>query len=287
MRQKIYPTPSKILRNFVAKLALVVVVLGATSQAEAAERGKVEAFLQVTGFDVALDSIALSAGNAPEMLGLSAGAFGADWTRLAERVFDKGKMRTLALDILTETLENDALSHAAGFYASDLGQRLVAAENAAHLVEEDDIKQVAGERIIADLVKSGSHRVALFHRMGQAIDSAGAGLRSVQQIQFRFLMAASAAGVIELKLDSDGLRALQRNQETEMRLAIRASNLASSAYTYQEFSDADLLSYVEALEAPLMQRVYELLNAVQYEITANRFEELAFQMKDMGQGEDI
>jgi hypothetical protein len=72
-----------------------------------------------------------------------------------------------------------------------------------------------------------------------------------------------------------------------MRMSMRASNLAASAYTYQGFSDADRKLYVEALETPLMQRVYELLNAVQFEITANRFEELAFRMKELGQGEDI
>ena len=283
------------MRHFAKRffhLALAAVTFGflglhLAPAAQAAERGKVAAFLEVTGFDVALDSIALSAENAPQMLGLSAGDFGSNWTRLSQSVFDQDEMRELALDILTETLEDEALSHAAAFYASDLGQRLVLAENASHLVEEGDTKQVAGQRIIADLVKTGSKRVALYHRMSKAIDAAGAGLKAIQQIQFRFLMAANAAGVIELKLDADGLRALQRAQEAEMRMALRASNLAASAYTYQSFSEAEVEAYVEALETPLMQQVYELLNAVQFEITANRFEALAFRMKELGQGEDI
>ncbi|WP_281955301.1 DUF2059 domain-containing protein [Pseudophaeobacter arcticus] len=283
------------MRHFAKRffhLALAAVTFGflglhLAPAAQAAERGKVAAFLEVTGFDVALDSIALSAENAPQMLGLSAGDFGSNWTRLSQSVFDQDEMRELALDILTETLEDEALSHAAAFYASDLGQRLVLAENASHLVEEGDTKQVAGQRIIADLVKTGSKRVALYHRMSKAIDAAGAGLKAIQQIQFRFLMAANAAGVIELKLDADGLRALQRAQEAEMRMALRASNLAASAYTYQSFSEAEVEAYVEALETPLMQQVYELLNAVQFEITANRFEALAFRMSELGQGEDI
>lgn len=273
------------LARFVFSCACLALL--SAGSAQAAERGKVQAFLEVTGFDVALDSIALSASDAPNMLGLSAGDFGSEWTRLSQSVFDRAKMRELALDILTETLEEDALSHAAAFYASDLGQRLVMAENASHLVEEDDTKQAAGQRIIADLVKADSNRVALYHRMGQAIDAAGSGLRFIQQIQFRFLMAASAAGVIELQLDADGLRALQRDQEGEMRMALRASNLAASAYTYQGFSEAEIEAYVEALETPLMQEVYELLNAVQFEITANRFEALAYRMKELGQGEEL
>jgi hypothetical protein len=44
---------------------------------------------------------------------------------------------------------------------------------------------------------------------------------------------------------------------------------------------------VEALEQPLMQDVYKLLNAVQYEITANRFEELAFRLSDSEPAHDI
>ncbi len=277
----------RISKQARALFAFGFLALHLITPVQAADRGKVAAFLEVTGFDVALDSIALSAGDAPSMLGLSAGDFGAEWTRLSQAVFDQEKMRDLALDILTETLEEEALSHAAAFYASDLGQRLVVAENASHLVEEGDTKQIAGERIIADLVKSGSKRVALYHRMSKAIDAAGSGIRSMQQIQFRFLMAASAAGIIELQLDAEGLRALQREQEAAMRIALRAANLAGSAYTYQDFSEDEIEAYVKALETPLMQQVYELLNAVQFEITANRFEALAYRMKELGQGEDI
>jgi hypothetical protein len=36
-----------------------------------------------------------------------------------------------------------------------------------------------------------------------------------------------------------------------------------------------------------MQEVYELLNAVQNEITANRFEVLAYRMAEMHPGQDI
>lgn len=272
-----------VLRVFYAGLFLL---LGSFS-AHAAESAKVKTFLEVTGFDVALDSIALTAGGAPEMLGMTSSAFGDEWSRLASKVFDQDKMQGLALEILTKTLQEDALEFAMSFYDSDLGKRLVSAENASHLVEEDDLKQIAGERIIADLVREDSNRLALFKRMGAAIDASDSGLKSIQEVQFRFLMAAHAAGVIELQLDAEGLRAFQKSQEAEIRVAIQAANLAASAYTYQGFSDEELLAYVEALENPLMQQVYELLNAVQFEITANRFEALAYEMKDLGQGQDL
>ncbi len=266
---------------FTVALALLIVPL------QAAERERVVDFLETTGFDVALDSIAQSAELAPDMLGIDAGDFGIAWTSLAQEVFDLAEMRETAIGILESTLDDQALAYAAEFYASPLGARLVAAENAAHRVADDAAKQEAGQRIIADLVAEGAKRPQLFRRMGDAVDAAGTGVQALQEIQFRFLMAASAAGVVDLQLDADGLRAFMKEQEAETRLAMRAANMAASAYTYQAFSEAELETYIAALEHPLMQRVYELLNAVQYEITASRFEQLAYRLSGLEPSQDL
>ncbi|MEM7318115.1 MAG: DUF2059 domain-containing protein [Pseudomonadota bacterium] len=275
-------------RHFLVPLLFVgVLLVSSAGIGRAADRTRIEAFLTTTGFDVALDSIALASSSAPEMLGIDPGDFGASWSRLTDEVFDTEIMRRLALDILEQTLSDEALTHAVEFYASDLGQRLVVAENASHMVEDDTAKQQEGQAIVADLVKEGSGRVELFNRMNSAIDASGTSLRALQEIQVRFLLAASAAGVIEMQLDADGLRALMKENEGAMRSALKLSALAGSAYTYRDFSDPDVEAYVEALEQPLMQEVYELLNAVQYEIMANRFEALAVRMADLHPAQDI
>ena len=136
-------------------IASFFVVISILSPARAAERERIEAFLGTTGFDVALDSIAFASASAPEMLGLERGAFGADWERVADTVFDKQTMRRIALDILEQTLSDEALNHAVEFYASDLGQRLVEAENASHMIEDDTEKQAQGRALIADMVQQG------------------------------------------------------------------------------------------------------------------------------------
>lgn len=282
--------PVSGLRPALAGLVLLVfaaLIWVAPRPAAAAERGRIEAFLQVTGFDVALDSIAFSAGAAPKMLGIDPGAFGSEWSRLTREVFDTAVMRELALDILEPTLQDDWLDHAATFYAGDLGQKLVAAENAAHMDEDDAAKKAEGARLLAQLRDSDAPRVALLERMNAAIDGTDASLRALQEIQFRFLMAASAAGVVELRLDADALRALLAEKSGEMRESIRASALAGAAYTYRDFTDAEIEAYAVALEAPEMRRVYELLSAVQYEVMANRFEALAQRMSGLRPGEDI
>lgn len=266
---------------------VMLLALGLGLQAQAADRDKLRAFLEVTGFDVALDSIALSAESAPQLLGMEADQFGYQWTRLSRQVFDTDLMRSMALEILERGLSDDLLAHAAGFYASDLGQRLVAAENRAHMEPDDDATRAEGETLLSKMRAENSPRLDYLTRMNAAIDASGGSVRAVQEIQIRFLLAASAAGVVELRLDEDELRAMVRASEAEMRTSMDASALANSARTYRDFSDADVLAYTEALEDQQMQEVYDLMNAIQWEIMADRFEALAVRMADLTPGQDL
>ncbi len=279
-------TLSRTIRPLVLIAALAVALLAAM-QVRAADRDRLEAFLEVTGFGVALDSIALAAGDAPAMLGMQTGDFGSDWSRISQQVFDTEKMQKMALDILSETLSDEHLSHAAEFYASPLGQRLVEAENASHMVEDDEVKQQEGRALVAEAVEQGDERVETLQNLNEAVDSDGNSVRAVQEIQVRFLMAASNAGILEQDLDEGALRAAMKAGEDELRQAMRASALAGAAYTYQTFSNDELQAYLEALEHPDMQTVYQLMNAVQYEIMANRFEVLAARMAEMHPGQEL
>jgi hypothetical protein len=282
------PMPRILPRRVVALfVSFAAALLLAAVPLRAGDRERIEAFLQVTGFDVALDSIALSAGAAPRFLGLEPDDFGSDWARLTEEVFDTRVMRVIALDILEKTLDDAPLAHAAEFYTSDLGQRLVEAENLSHMIEDDEIKTAQGMALIEQMMGEEDDRLELLRRMNHAIDATEASLRALQEIQVRFLMAASAAGVIELRVDIDELRARMKQQEGRWRQILEQSALAGAAFTYRDFSNADVRAYAEALEQPLMREVYELLNAVQYEIMANRFEILAARMAELHPGQDI
>lgn len=268
---------------FVVGFAAALVTIAALP-ARAADRDRLQAYLDVTGFGVALDSIALAAADAPAMLGLSASDFGHEWERVAAEVFETERMRDMALDVLSETLDDEMLTHAAEFYASDLGQRLVAVENASHMREDDDAKRAEGLNLLAEMPEA---RREVLRDMNAAVDSAGTGVRAVQEIQVRFLLAASYAGVLEYDLDEQALRALMAEGEAELRAQIEASALANAAVTYASLPTEDLRAYVEALEHPVMARVYELMNAVQYEIMANRFEVLAARMVELQPAQEL
>lgn len=267
-------------------MAMSALLLAGAGYAQAAERDRLQAFLEVTGFDVALDSIALSAKDAPLMLGMDSSDFGDEWSATAAEVFETQKMRDTALDILSQTLESDLLAHAAGFYASDLGQRLVEVENAAHMAEDDKKAQI-GEELVTRMAQESASRLKVLRKLTRAVNSDDVSVRAVQEIQVRFLMAASSAGVLETELDEGNLRAILRESEDELRESLRESAVIAAAYTYRDIPEEDLRAYLDALQDPKMQRVYELMNAVQYEIMASRFEVLAGRMAEIGRGQDL
>ena len=202
-------------------------------------------------------------------------------------IFATDLMNDMALEILGKTLSDDLLTHAADFYASDLGQRLVAVENDSHMIEEEGLKSEDGGAIVDGLERIDSPRITLLRQLIDATDADGASLKAIQEVQVRFLMAAAGAGVIELRMDEADLREAMRGQEDELRAAIADSALRNAAYTYQAFSDDEIATYTDALEDPRMQKVYALMNAVQYEIMANRFEAVAARLSHMQPSTDL
>lgn len=267
-------------------LSVLTYLFAFVSLAQAADRDNVAAFLNVTGFDVAIDSIALSATSAPDLLGMNQGDFGAQWTTVAEDVFDTDLMQNRAIDILEATLDDSLLAHAATFYASDLGQRLVLVENDSHLADDEE-KNLVGNAMLADLEAQDDPRIDLFRRMSVAIDPNDIGPQAMTEIQVRFILAASYAGVIDLRTDEEGLRALLNENAADMAEAIETSSLANAAYTYRDFTLEELVAYTEALEHPNMMTVYELMNAVHFEVMSNRFEALALRMGDIQPVQDL
>lgn len=283
-----HAAPFAHIKNQLLALGLSILsgLFAVVSLAQAADRDDVAAFLNITGFDVAIDSIALSATSAPDLLGMNQGDFGAQWTAVAEDVFDTELMQNRALDILEATLDDNLLAHAASFYASDLGQRLVDVENASHMADDEE-KNVVGNAMLADLEARADPRIDLFRRMSVAIDPNDIGPQAMTEIQVRFILAASYAGVIDLRTDEDGLRALLNENAAEMADAIETSSLANAAHTYRDFSLEELAAYTEALEHPDMMTVYELMNAVHFEVMSNRFEALALRMGDIQPVQDL
>ena len=272
---------TSMIRAGVLVLTLCATFIAIAKPSGAQSTDRLEAFLSATGFDVALESMKLTASTAPAMIGLEAEDFGQQWTALVADIFDAQKMHDMAIEILSQTLEEDLMIHAVDFYTSDLGARLLVAENASHMKEDEALKAESGQAIVAGLVRIGSPRLEELKRLNDAVGSEDASVHAIQEVQVRFLMAAAAAGVIDLRMDEADLRENLKRQEGEMRRNMKVNSLASSAYTYQAFSDDEISAYADALENPKMQKVYALMNAVQFEIMADRYEQMALAMSEL------
>ena len=243
----------------------------------AADRAKIFEFMQVTGFDVSLESLRVSARDAPTMLGLDADDFGLSWTRLADRLFEPEDLKRDALEILQQALRDDVLQHAATFYSSELGQRLVEAENESHFLDSTERRE-EGELLAAALVERASPQPEYFLDMAESIGSVGASIKSYREVQVRFLMAASGAGLVQQRFDELDLRAMLAQQDAEARAVIEKGLVISNAFTYRDFTDVEMQAYRDALATKMMIEVYALMNAIHFTIMADRYEKMAVEM---------
>ena len=248
--------------------------------AKAADRTKIAQFMAVTGFDVALESMRLSARDAPTMLGLDADDFGLSWSRLADRIFEPEALKNDALEILDNALADNVLAHATQFYGSKLGQRLVTAENESHGLEFED-REAEGARLAKALSARGSPQPQYFLDMAESIGYVGATIKAYREVQVRFLMAASLAWLIDQRFDEVDLRAMLAQQDDEVRRAMAENLIVANAFTYRDFTDSEIEFYRDALAMPQMMEVYELMNAIHFTIMADRFERMALEMVNL------
>lgn len=265
---------------------LPILALSLATAAAAADRGKIAAFVEVTGYGVVIESLQQGAMAGPGMVGDAPATFGRQYSKLAEKVFDPDSMRGRALDILVAVMPEELVDAGADFYASDLGQRLVEVENAAHMTPGKD-KFAAGQDLVQDMMTSNPTRLDLFSAMDEAIGSADTGQKAIIEIQLRFLMAAMAAGALPEGPSESELRGLLTAQAKENESQSALYGLISNAYTYRDIPDADLQAYVDALRTPEMQQVYEILNATQYQVMIERYELLGARLGELAPQKDL
>lgn len=262
--------------------ALVLMATAALS----ADRDASLDFLEVTGFDVAIRSMQQDAMSGPGIAGSAPDAFGQQWVDLAREVFDPDLMIERSLDMMEAILPDDLLAHGAAFYASSLGQRLVAAENESQGLSSGE-RYAAGEMIMATLSETSPARITEYQKMMEAIGGVDSSINALIEIQVRYLMTAAAAGAGEIELSEAELREVLKGQIPELRETMNQYSVLSAAYVYRDFSDEEVKAYRKALEEDEMQQVYEILNGIQFQVMSERYEEMASRLGGLAPQQDI
>ena len=131
------------------------------------------------------------------------------------------------------------------------------------------------------LTVRGSPQTQYFLDMAESIGYVGATIKAYREVQVRFLMAASLAGLIDQRFDEVDLRAMLAQQDDEVRQAMTDNLIVANAFTYRDFTDREMEIYRDALAMPQMMEVYELMNAIHFTIMADRFERMALEMVNL------
>ncbi|GKY87915.1 hypothetical protein [Sinisalibacter aestuarii] len=273
------------IRNVAAAAVVMMAALWAVA-AQAAERETLRHFLEVTGFDVAITSMQQGAMAGPGIAGDAPDAFGRQYTALAERVFDPDLMLERAIDMMEAVMPDELVQHGVDFYGSPLGQRLVVAENESHMTD-DDTRYAEGQVLLETLTETAPGRIEDLGAMMDAIGGVDASVRAVVEVQLRYLLAAMAAGTLDIDYSEAELRALIAEQIPDIRQNIAVYSMLGAVYAYRDFSDEDVHAYREALEEADMRQVYELLNAIQFEVMAERYEVLAGELSGLTPEQEI
>lgn len=265
------------MRFFIVLCFNFLLIISAVVPSYAADRNAIETFMKVTGFDVSLESMRVSASDAPAMLGLDAADFGVSWKRIADELFEPESLKNDAVGILQQALSENVLVHASEFYASELGVRLVKAENLSHF-EDSDQKKIDGELILTELLDRSSPQPQYFREMADSIGALESGIRSFREVQVRFIMAAMGAGLIDRQIDEADLRSMLAQQDAEIKTNMLQSLIIANSYTYRNFTDLEIAQYRDALATDEMKEVYELMNAIHFALMADRYEQMALKM---------
>lgn len=273
------------IRTMTAAFVVAAAGLWAVA-APAADREDLRDFLEVTGFDVAITSMQQGAMAGPGIAGDAPDAFGRQYIALAERIFDPELMLERTVDIMEGVMPDNLVEHGIAFYGSELGQRLVEAENESHMTD-DEVRYAEGEALLEALTDEAPGRIEDLGAMMDAIGGIDSSVRSVVEVQVRYLTAAISAGTVDIDYSEEELRALIAEQIPEIRQNIAVYSMLGAVYAYRDFSDDDVRAYREALEEPEMQQVYELLNAIQFEVMAERYETLAGELSGLTPEQEI
>jgi hypothetical protein len=245
-----------------------------------ADPAKLKAFVEVTGYDVIIESLQQGAMAGPGMVGNVEDAFGKQYEALAKEVFDPAVMNARAIEMLSATLTEELVDYGAEFYASELGQRLVVVENQSHMA--DDLERMAeGGRLMQELNEDDPERLQIMTELATSVGSSDISITALIEMQVRFTLAAMATGAIPNTMSEAELRLRSTEAMEALRPQIEVMGIIGNVYTYRALPSDDLAEYVRVLKTPEMQQIYEALNAIQYQIMIEKYEELGARMGEL------
>ncbi len=179
------------------------------------------------------------------------GRGGAAWRVAVDQIYDPAKLRVRFDSALEDALKDapEARAEMARFFASELGQRVVALEIAARRALLDPTTETATKTLWDQAFDAKSPRAAQIERFAQSNDLIESNVMGAMNSNLAFFKSLSAAGAFADPLPEDEMLAQVWSQEDAIR-----SETADWLYpflflAYQPLSDSEFDSYIDFSES--------------------------------------
>lgn len=211
------------------------------------------------------------------------------WSQALTRIYDPVHMEAVFNAALAAALEEDAeaTQEATKFFASGIGQEVLALELAARRALMDEAVETAAQRAYGLLALENPDRQALIDRFVQANDLVESNVMGALNANLAFLRGLAETGGSELAMDEAEMLSQVWSAEPDTRAETVGWLFPFLTLAYQPLSDEKLETYVDFSESPAGKR----LNAAMFQAFDVLFEGIS---RDLGrayalslQGNDI
>lgn len=211
------------------------------------------------------------------------------WAQALTRIYDPVHMEAVFNTALAAALEQDsgATQEATKFFASDIGQEVLALELAARRALMDEAVETAAQRAYGLLALENPDRQALIDRFVKANDLVESNVMGALNANLAFLRGLADTGGSELAMDEAEMLSQVWSAESDTRAETVGWLFPFLTLAYQPLSDDKLQAYVDFSESPAGKR----MNAAMFQAFDVLFEGIS---RDLGrayalslQGNDI
>ena len=175
---------------------------------------------------------------------LLGGRGGTVWARQVAAAYDPQRMRAVFLTRLERDMQAVPSAALTGFFASDLGHRVVGLELSARQALQDPAVEALADQMRDDMIARKDPRLALVRRFIEVSDLVEQNVAGAMNANYAFYRGLSQAGAFGAGLAEQDILRDVWSQEADTRAQAEGWLVTFLAMAYQPLTDADLLAYI-------------------------------------------
>lgn len=172
------------------------------------------------------------------------------WIARADRIYDAARMEAGLRQSFADAVAQKDLDAALAFFASDLGQRIVALEISARTALLDPAIEAASRDTYATLRATNDARLAMIADFADANDLIETNVVGALNSNFAFFQGLAEGGALGDDMDEGEMLARVIAQEPDVRADTTDWLYSFLLLAYSPLSDAELQAYIDLSRTP-------------------------------------